>query len=45
MQAKLRQEIGATLRKCNGALTYDIVQNMEYLGMVIAGMEMRMIKV
>lgn len=37
MQAKLREEIGATLKKYNGELTYDVVQNMEYLGMVIAG--------
>uniref|UniRef100_T1GP68 Cytochrome P450 n=1 Tax=Megaselia scalaris TaxID=36166 RepID=T1GP68_MEGSC len=35
IQKKLRKEIKETLIKSDGPLTYDLVQSMEYLGMVV----------
>lgn len=35
IQQKLRDEIKATLKKCNGELTYEAVFGMEYLHMVV----------
>lgn len=35
VQEKLREEIKEVLIKCNGQITYDLINCMEYLGMVI----------
>lgn len=37
LQTKLRDEIKETLVACNGELTYDNVQEMVYLNMVVQG--------
>lgn len=37
IQKRLRQEIKETLAKLNGVLTYEAVQEMTYINMVISG--------
>ncbi|KAB0796013.1 hypothetical protein PPYR_10074 [Photinus pyralis] len=36
VQDKLHKEIDATLKECNGKLTYDSLMNMKYLDMVVS---------
>lgn len=40
MQEKLRQEINSVLAKHNGEITYEAMQEMKYLQMVIDGNSM-----
>lgn len=40
LQFKLRQEIKETLQKSNGELTYDNVQGMVYLNMIVQGIDL-----
>lgn len=37
LQTRLRQEIKETLQKSNGELTYDNVNGMVYLNMIVLG--------
>ncbi|KAL5277427.1 Cyp6g1.2 family protein [Megaselia abdita] len=35
IQSRLREEIGSVLQKTNGKITYDVINEMEYLGIVL----------
>lgn len=37
VQKRLQQEIDATLEKCEGEPTYELVMGMKYLDMVVSG--------
>jgi cytochrome P450 family 6 len=37
IQERLREEIDSTLKKCEGKVTYDALQNMPYLDQVLDG--------